>query len=65
MEPERPPLPPFTVQSAASKVRSAENAWNTRDPGRVALAYTPESIWRNRGEFLRGRDAIVAFLARK
>jgi uncharacterized protein len=65
MEPDRPPLPPFTAESAAQKVRLAEDAWNTRDPGRVALAYTVDSYWRNRAEFLRGRDAIVAFLTRK
>ena len=66
MEPERPPLPPFTqVEDAERKVRLAENAWNSRDPNRVALAYTPDSHWRNRAEFLEGRDAIVAFLTRK
>ena len=66
MEPERPPLPPFTrVEDAESKVRLAENAWNSRDPERVALAYTPDSHWRNRAEFLQGRDAIIAFLTRK
>jgi hypothetical protein len=66
METERPPLPPFTkVEDAVSKVRLAENAWNTRDPERVALAYSPDSDWRNRTEFFRGRDAIVAFLTRK
>lgn len=61
----RPPLPPFTVQTAAQKVRGAEDAWNTRDPERVALAYTPDSRWRNRGEFPAGRQEIVAFLRRK
>jgi len=61
----RPPLPPFDAASAAQKVRMAEDAWNTRDPQRVALAYTPDSVWRNRAEFLSGRDAIVRFLARK
>jgi nuclear transport factor 2 (NTF2) superfamily protein len=66
METERPPLPPFTrVEDAVSKVRLAENAWNSRDPKRVALAYTPDSHWRNRAEFLEGRDSIVAFLIRK
>lgn len=66
MEPERPPLPPFTrVEDAESKVRLAENAWNSRDPNRVALAYTPDSHWRNRAEFIEGRDAIIAFLTRK
>lgn len=62
---QRPPLPPFDATSAAAKVRAAEDAWNTRDPARVALAYTPDSRWRNRDEFLQGRAAIEAFLARK
>ncbi len=61
----RPPLPPFTVESATQKVRLAEDAWNSRDPERVALAYTPDSGWRNRTEFLQGREAIQAFLRRK
>ena len=61
----RPPLPPFTRETAIQKVRMAENAWNQRDPERVALAYTSDSIWRNRSEFFAGRDAIVAFLTRK
>ncbi len=61
----RPPLPPFTTESATLKVRLAEDAWNSRDPARVALAYTPDSRWRNRAEFLEGRPAIEAFLARK
>jgi len=61
----RAPLPPFDAQSAAQKVRGAEDAWNTRDPHRVSLGYTPNSIWRNRAEFLTGRDAIVEFLTRK
>jgi len=66
MESERPPLPPFTtVEAAAKKVRAAEDAWNGRDPERVALAYTPDSEWRNRAEFIQGRDQIRAFLARK
>ena len=66
MEAERPPLPPFTqAEDAARKVRLAEDAWNGRDPARVALAYTPDSQWRNRTEFLTGREAIVAFLTRK
>jgi nuclear transport factor 2 (NTF2) superfamily protein len=66
MEVARPPLPPFlTVEAAVQKVRLAEDAWNTRDPERVALAYTPDSHWRNRAEFLEGRAAIVAFLGRK
>jgi len=61
----RPPLPPFTTDTAAQKARLAEDAWNTRDPDRVALAYTPESRWRNRAEFITGRDEIIAFLKRK
>ena len=61
----RPPLPPFSAESAAQKVRMAEDAWNTRDPGRVVLAYTEDSRWRNRAEFLEGRDAIHSFLVRK
>lgn len=61
----RPPLPPFTRASAIEKVRKAEDAWNTRDPERVALAYTPDSVWRNRSEFFTGRAAIVEFLTRK
>ncbi len=65
MEADRPPLPPFTTETAARKVRMAEDAWNTRDPARVALAYTPNSTWRNRSEFLQGRAAIVAFLTGK
>ena len=65
MEAERPPLPPFTAESASQKVRLAEDAWNTRAPDRVALAYTSDSYWRNRSEFFQGRDAIVAFLTRK
>ncbi|MFN9621042.1 MAG: DUF1348 family protein [Synechococcaceae cyanobacterium] len=64
-EQPRPPLPPFTPESATQKVRMAEDAWNSRDPERVALAYTPESIWRNRAEFVQGREAIRAFLRRK
>ena len=56
----RPPLPPFTAETAAQKVRMAEDAWNTRDPARVALAYTTDSRWRNRSEFLDGRAAIEA-----
>lgn len=62
---DRPPLPPFTLESARQKVRLAEDAWNSRDPARVALAYTIDSRWRNRSEFLVGREAIEAFLARK
>jgi uncharacterized protein len=61
----RPPLPPFDAESAAQKARLAEDAWNSRDPHRVALAYTPDSVWRNRAEFLIGREAIEAFLTRK
>lgn len=61
----RPPLPPFTRESAIQKVRAAEDAWNTRDPQRVSLAYTPQSVWRNRAEFVTGREAIAAFLTRK
>jgi uncharacterized protein len=61
----RPPLPPFNDETAAQKARLAEDAWNTRDPANVALAYTPDSQWRNRTEFLHGRDEIEAFLARK
>jgi nuclear transport factor 2 (NTF2) superfamily protein len=65
-EPEsRPPLPPFTLESAIAKVRLAEDGWNTRDPERVARAYTVDSRWRNRSEFFRGRPAIVDFLTRK
>jgi hypothetical protein len=65
MENPRLPLPPFDAQTAAQKVRMAEDAWNTRDPQRVALAYTTDSAWRNRSEFLVGREAIVRFLTRK
>jgi len=61
----RPPLPPFTAETAAEKVRLAEDAWNSRDPAKVALAYTPDSQWRNRAEFITGRDQIEAFLTRK
>jgi len=61
----RPPFPPFTHETAARKVRMAEDAWNERDPERVSSAYTVDSVWRNRSEFLSGRDAIVAFLRRK
>jgi uncharacterized protein len=62
---DRPPLPPFTPDTARQKVRMAEDAWNTREPARVALAYTQDSRWRNRAEFLQGRAAIEAFLVRK
>ena len=61
----RPPVPPFTAETAAQKVRAAEDAWNRRDPETVALAYTADSRWRNRSEFLAGRAEIVAFLQRK
>jgi uncharacterized protein len=61
----KPPLPPFTLETAIAKVQAAENAWNTRDPERVALAYTEDSEWRNRSEFLSGRKAIAEFLTRK
>jgi nuclear transport factor 2 (NTF2) superfamily protein len=61
----RPPLPPFTAETAAQKARMAEDAWNSRDPAKVALAYTPDSQWRNRAEFIGGRAEIEAFLARK
>jgi len=62
---DRPPLPPFTAETAAQKARMAEDAWNSRDPVRVSLAYTEDSLWRNRAEFLQGRPAIVGFLQRK
>ena len=64
-EAARPPIPPFTRDSAAAKVRAAEDGWNSRDPARVALAYAEDSQWRNRAEFLQGRAAIAAFLTRK
>jgi nuclear transport factor 2 (NTF2) superfamily protein len=62
---QRPPLPPFTLESSKEKVRKAEDAWNSRDPHKVALAYSIDSRWRNRDEFIHGRDEIVAFLTRK
>ena len=68
MEPNvetKPPLPPFTLETAKAKVQAAEDAWNTRDPKRVAGAYTPDSQWRNRSEFLSGREEIALFLQRK
>src|ERR1700741_1419157 len=66
METERPPLPPYTsVEAAAQKVRLAEDAWNSRDPERVSLGYSVDSEWRNRAEFIRGREQIRAFLTRK
>lgn len=61
----RPPFPPFTLDAAIKKVRMAEDAWNSRDPVKVSLAYTPDCVWRNRSEFLSGREAIVQFLTRK
>ena len=61
----RPPLPPFTEETAWAKVLGAEAGWNTRDPERVALAYSEDSVWRNRGVFVQGRDEIRAFLAQK
>lgn len=61
----RPPLPPFTQETAIAKVRGAEDGWNSRDPAKVALAYTPDSSWRNRAEFIIGREAIAEFLTRK
>jgi hypothetical protein len=61
----RPPFPPFTRDSAMQKVRLAEDAWNTRDPAKIALAYTIDSRWRNRSEFISGRNEIIAFLSRK
>ncbi|MCZ2823284.1 MULTISPECIES: nuclear transport factor 2 family protein [unclassified Modestobacter] len=62
---DRPPLPPFTAETAAAKVQAAEDAWNSRDPERVSLAYTEDSVWRNRDTFLTGRAEIVAFLTAK
>lgn len=61
----RPPLPPFTRETAIRKIRMAEDGWNSRDPQRVALAYTPDSHWRNRAEFPQGREQIIEFLTRK
>jgi uncharacterized protein len=63
--PDRPPLPPFTLESALQKVQAAEDAWNSRNPERVAGAYTVDSVWRNRDEFITGRAEIIAFLNRK
>ena len=65
MSEERPPFPPFTAETAAQKVQAAEDAWNTRDPERVARAYTVDSVWRNRDTFVTGRDEIVRFLTEK
>ena len=62
---DRPPLPPFTEETARLKVKAAEDAWNSRDPERIVLAYTDNSVWRNRDEFIAGRAAIRAFLERK
>ena len=62
---DRPPLPPFSRETALPKVQAAEDAWNTRDPERVAAAYTADSVWRNRDRFIAGRDEIVAFLTGK
>jgi nuclear transport factor 2 (NTF2) superfamily protein len=62
---DRPPLPPFTLETARQKVQAAEDAWNTRDPERVALAYSEDSVWRNRDRFVRGRREIVEFLTEK
>ncbi|MGO6743873.1 DUF1348 family protein [Rhizobium ruizarguesonis] len=64
-ETQRPPLPPFSLKTAVEKVRLAEDGWNSRDPARVALAYTADSQWRNRAEFINGREAIVTFLSSK
>lgn len=61
----RPPLPPFTLETATQKVRAAEDGWNSRDPERVSLVYTADSVWRNRAEFVHGRKEIVEFLTRK
>lgn len=65
MTEQRPPLPPFTAATAALKVRAAEDGWNSRDAGKVALAYTPDTQWRNRNEFPAGREEVTAFLTRK
>ena len=65
LEPPRLPVPPFDREAAIKKVRLAEDAWNSRDPERVSLAYTVDSVWRNRAEFVTGREAIVQFLRRK
>lgn len=65
MSEQRPPVPPFDPESAQLKVQTAEDAWNTRDPEKVALAYTPDSIWRNRNVFVQGRDQIIEFLTAK
>jgi uncharacterized protein len=64
-EAARPPVPPFTLETAMAKVRAAEDAWNRRDPEKVAMAYSPDSVWRNRAEFIQGREQIADFLRRK
>ena len=61
----KPPLPPFTLETAKQKIQAAEDAWNTRDPQRVCMAYTEDSVWRNRSEFVQGREEIREFLTRK
>jgi nuclear transport factor 2 (NTF2) superfamily protein len=65
MSESRPPFPPFTLETAKKKVQAAEDAWNTRDPVKVSMAYTPDTEWRNRAEFLKGRDTVQQFLKRK
>lgn len=65
MENQRPPLPPFTLETARQKVQKAEDAWNTKDPEKVCMAYTPDTEWRNRSEFLKGREEVKQFLVRK
>ncbi|MBK9730660.1 MAG: nuclear transport factor 2 family protein [Chitinophagaceae bacterium] len=65
MENKRFPVPPFTMETALQKVQAAEDAWNTKDPEKVAMAYTPDTEWRNRTEFIRGREEVKAFLKRK
>ncbi len=65
MENQRPPLPPFNLETALQKVQAAENAWNTKDPERISLAYTIDTEWRNRSEFINGRTAVKAFLSKK
>lgn len=65
MTEQRPPLPPFTEEAAAQKVQGAEDAWNTCNPGKVALAYSEDSVWRNRDTFVSGRDQIIRFLTQK
>ncbi len=65
MENQRPPLPPFTMETAKQKIQMAEDAWNSRDPERVCMAYTVDTEWRNRAEFINGREAVKEFLKRK